>query len=43
MLSQLKLEANSWADCFRAGVVRKTFVGILIMMFQQFSGINALM
>jgi len=36
------LEIASWADCFRNGCWRRTHVGIMIMFFQQFVGINAL-
>lgn len=39
--SELKLELASWADMFRSGVIRQTMIGILLMFFQQFVGINA--
>lgn len=42
MLSSLKLELAAWTDCFRGGCWRRTHVGIGIMFFQQFVGINAL-
>ncbi|CRG84569.1 putative quinate permease [Talaromyces islandicus] len=36
------LEAATWADCFRKGHRRRTWIGIGLMFFQQFVGINAL-
>ena len=38
----IKLEFVSWADCFSRGCWRRTHVGIGLMFFQQFVGINAL-
>jgi MFS family permease len=40
--NRLKLELTSWADCFRRGCWKRTVVGVGIMFFQQFVGINAL-
>ncbi|RSH92685.1 hypothetical protein EHS25_008130 [Saitozyma podzolica] len=40
--SELKLEAASWADMFRPKLIRQTMIGIMLMFFQQFVGINAL-
>lgn len=40
--SSLKLELAAWADCFRGGAARRTWIGIMIMFFQQFTGINGL-
>ncbi|KAK2049087.1 hexose transporter [Colletotrichum somersetense] len=40
--SRLKLEAVSWTDCFKRGCFKRTQVGIFLMFFQQFVGINAL-
>ncbi|TKA82105.1 hypothetical protein B0A55_01802 [Friedmanniomyces simplex] len=40
--SRIKLELAAWADCFKPGCWRRTHVGIGIMFFQQFVGINAL-
>ena len=40
--SWFKLEVVSWADCFRSGCWRRTHVGMGLMFFQQFVGINAL-
>ena len=40
--SRLKLEVASWADCFKRGCWRRTQVGMTMMFFQQFVGINAL-
>ena len=37
-----RLEAVSWADCFRKGCWKRTLVGVGLMFFQQFVGINAL-
>ncbi|KAL8770024.1 MAG: hypothetical protein Q9194_005278 [Teloschistes cf. exilis] len=42
MLNSIKLELVSWSDCFRRGCWRRTHIGIGIMFFQQFVGINAL-
>ncbi|OJJ30621.1 hypothetical protein ASPWEDRAFT_120518 [Aspergillus wentii DTO 134E9] len=36
------LELASWADCFKKGCWKRTHVGVGIMFFQQFIGINAL-
>ncbi|KAK9458895.1 putative MFS monosaccharide transporter [Lipomyces oligophaga] len=41
-INAIKLELVSWADCFRAGCWRRTHIGIGLMFFQQFVGINAL-
>ncbi|GJC99078.1 hypothetical protein ColKHC_07904 [Colletotrichum higginsianum] len=40
--STLKLEFVSWADCFKKGCLKRTQVGVFLMFFQQFVGINAL-
>ncbi|EME77963.1 uncharacterized protein MYCFIDRAFT_144953 [Pseudocercospora fijiensis CIRAD86] len=40
--SRFKLEIASWLDCFKRGCYRRTHVGVGIMFFQQFVGINAL-
>lgn len=37
-----KVELASYADCFKQGYWRRTMVGVMIMFFQQFVGINAL-
>lgn len=39
--SPLKLEVASWIDMFRPAVIRRTMIGIVLMIGQQFSGINA--
>lgn len=41
-MNSIKLELVSWADCFRKGCWRRTQVGVGLMFFQQFVGINAL-
>ncbi|KAJ4290902.1 hypothetical protein N0V90_010098 [Kalmusia sp. IMI 367209] len=40
--NRIKLEIAAWGDCFRHGCWRRTLVGVGIMFFQQFVGINAL-
>ncbi|KAH3961916.1 hypothetical protein HBI56_203980 [Parastagonospora nodorum] len=40
--NRIKLELASWMDCFRHGCWKRTVVGVGIMFFQQFVGINAL-
>ncbi len=40
--SRVKLELVSWMDCFKRGCWRRTHVGVGLMFFQQFVGINAL-
>lgn len=40
--SNFKLEVAAWGDCFRRGCWKRTVVGMGIMFFQQFVGINAL-
>ena len=40
--SRIKLEIASWADCFKRGCWRRTHIGVGLMFFQQFVGINAL-
>ncbi|UPK95321.1 hypothetical protein LCI18_006256 [Fusarium solani-melongenae] len=42
IISKFQLEIVSWSDCFKTGCWRRTHVGIGIMFFQQFVGINAL-
>ncbi|GAB0132372.1 hypothetical protein EsDP_00000812 [Epichloe bromicola] len=42
MSNTLKLEFSSWMDCFKKGCWRRTHVGVGLMFFQQFVGINAL-
>ena len=39
---KLKLELVSYLDCFKSGCWRRTHVGMGLMFFQQFVGINAL-
>lgn len=39
---ELKLEGMAWIDMFKKNVIRRTMIGIAIMFFQQFVGINAL-
>lgn len=41
-INHFKLEIVSWTDCFRHGCWKRTVVGVGIMFFQQFVGINAL-
>ena len=41
-MNRIKLEVASWMDCFRRGCWRRTHIGIGIMLFQQYVGINAL-
>ncbi|KAK4497001.1 hypothetical protein PRZ48_011450 [Zasmidium cellare] len=41
-MNRLKLELASWTDCFKRGCWRRTHVGVGMMFFQQFVGINAL-
>ncbi|KAF2144680.1 uncharacterized protein K452DRAFT_266697 [Aplosporella prunicola CBS 121167] len=41
-LDRIKLELAAWADCFKRGCWRRTHVGMGLMFFQQFVGINAL-
>ena len=40
--SRIRLEIASWTDCFKRGCWRRTHVGVGLMFFQQFVGINAL-
>ncbi|KAG5437318.1 hypothetical protein PCANB_000747 [Pneumocystis canis] len=42
LFTMIKLEIVSWFDLFKQGCWRRTTVGIGIMFFQQFVGINAL-
>ncbi|KAH8077366.1 hexose transport-related protein [Filobasidium floriforme] len=39
---ELQREIASWVDMFRPEVIRRTHIGIGLMFFQQFVGINAL-
>lgn len=39
--SEAKLEIASWVDMFKPAVIRRTMIGIMLMFFQQFVGINA--
>ncbi|QKX54416.1 uncharacterized protein TRUGW13939_01502 [Talaromyces rugulosus] len=40
--SRIKLSALNYIDCFRRGCWKRTHVGIGLMFFQQFVGVNAL-
>ncbi|KAG5520268.1 hypothetical protein PMAC_001347 [Pneumocystis sp. 'macacae'] len=40
--TMIKLEIATWCDLFKQGCWRRTIVGIGVMFFQQFVGINAL-
>ncbi|KAA8576647.1 hypothetical protein EYC84_006735 [Monilinia fructicola] len=40
--SKIKLELALWRDCFSPESIKRTHIGVLIMFFQQFVGINAL-
>ena len=40
--NRVRLSLASWADCFKPGCWRRTHVGMGLMFFQQFVGINAL-
>ncbi|KAI9640921.1 proliferating cell nuclear antigen [Ciborinia camelliae] len=40
--SKVKLELALWGDCFSSDSIKRTHVGVVIMFFQQFVGINAL-
>ncbi|KAI4602228.1 hypothetical protein KJ359_009466 [Pestalotiopsis sp. 9143b] len=42
MSSRVKLYVVGYLDCFRKGAIKRTHVGIGLMFFQQFVGINAL-
>ncbi|KAF7958744.1 hypothetical protein EAE96_002277 [Botrytis aclada] len=42
MNSPMKFELALWGDCFASDSIKRTHVGILLMFFQQFVGINAL-
>ncbi|CAH0051638.1 unnamed protein product [Clonostachys solani] len=42
LLNTVRLEIVSWADCFRRGCLKRTHVAVVVMFFQQFVGINAL-
>lgn len=39
--AQFKMEIASWLDMFKPGIIRRTMVGVVMMFFQQFCGINA--
>lgn len=41
-MSELKLEVVSWIDMFRPKLIKRTIIGPMLMMFQQFQGVNAL-
>lgn len=41
-INRIKLEVASWIDCFKPGCYKRTHVGMGLMFFQQFVGINAL-
>ncbi|KDN52636.1 putative MFS monosaccharide transporter [Tilletiaria anomala UBC 951] len=42
MKSSFMLEIWAWLDCFRSGCSKRTWLGILLMFFQQMVGINSL-
>lgn len=39
--SELKLEVIAWTDMFSPSIIKRTMVGVMLMIFQQFQGINA--
>lgn len=41
-LPAVELAMAGFADCFKNGYLKRTMVGIMLMFFQQFVGINAL-
>ncbi|WWC60053.1 uncharacterized protein I303_102616 [Kwoniella dejecticola CBS 10117] len=40
--SEAKLEVAAWIDMFKPGILPRTLIGVFLMFFQQFQGINAL-
>lgn len=42
IINRIHLEIASWIDLFKRGCWRRTLVGVGLMFFQQFVGINAL-
>ncbi|KAI8459664.1 hypothetical protein BY996DRAFT_4575731 [Phakopsora pachyrhizi] len=40
--AEIKIEFKKWISAFRSGSFRRTLVGVGLMFFQQFVGINAL-
>ncbi|ESZ98331.1 hypothetical protein SBOR_1324 [Sclerotinia borealis F-4128] len=38
----IRLELALWGDCFAPDSIKRTHIGVVIMFFQQFVGINAL-
>ncbi len=40
-LNRFKLEIASWLDCFESRYWKRTQIGVLLMLFQQFVGVNA--
>lgn len=38
--NRIKLEVASWADLFKKGCLKRTHIGVGIMFFQQFVGLN---
>jgi hypothetical protein len=41
LVNEIKLEAVAWVDMFRSKIIKRTMIGIMLMVFQQFQGINA--
>jgi len=41
-INGIKLELAMWLDCFRSRYWKRTHLGIGLMFFQQFAGVNAL-
>ena len=42
LAAEIKLEIAAWIDMFKPGILRRTMIGVMLMVFQQFQGINAL-
>lgn len=40
-MSELRLEVASWIDMFRPKLIKRTIIGPILMLFQQFQGVNA--
>ncbi|ODN84530.1 hypothetical protein L202_00461 [Cryptococcus amylolentus CBS 6039] len=42
LVSEIKLEIAGWVDMFKPNLIRRTSIGMFLMLFQQCMGVNAL-
>lgn len=41
VVQDFKLEMHAWFDMFKPNIIARTMIGVMLMVFQQLQGINA--